>query len=443
MDLQEKNVTVVGLGLHGGAVGTVRWLLDQGAHVTVTDLKTQEDLAPSLEALRDCRDVTYVLGQHRDQDFTSADLVVRNPGVPNTSPYLIAAQKAGVPIEMDSSLFFLHCPTKDIIGVTGSKGKTTAAKAITSVLSASGKHVVEVGTDGISPLGLLASVTADSVVVFELSSWRLEALAPHSISPVTAVVTSLLPDHLNTYTSMEAYEDAKKNITRFQKPDDTVYLNHDDQQLRAWEDSVPSTITWFSFSDFTDNTFGISAEDVPLLGNHQKTNVLPAIHIGLQRGMDHNTIQQVVASLAPIPHRLELVRSSNGVDFINNSTATIPEATVEAVRALSAKQLVVILGGGDKQLTFKSLAQALAAAHIRHIIWLPGTATEAMRQAVQKRVSVPEHMADSMQNAVTHAARVAQQGDVVLLSPGATSFGLFNHEFDRGDQFRNTVLALK
>lgn len=439
MDIAGKRVTVMGLGLHGGAVGTVAWLHEKGAHILVTDIKTREELAPTMEKLANFSDIEYVLGEHREEDFTATDLVVRNPGVPNNSPYLVAATKAGVPIEMDSSLFFIHCPTKDIIGITGSKGKTTTAKAITAVLSAAGSHVVEVGTDGASPLGKLADVTPESVVVFELSSWRLEALNTHKISPATAVVTSILPDHLNTYDSMEAYEETKKTIIRYQSKDDWALLNQDDPRLRTWKEDIPGKSTWFSVHELDDPSFGISTDDISLIGKHQKRNVLPAIHIAMMRGISRDDIVSSIRSLAPIAHRLEIVGQKNGIRFVNNSTATIPEATITAVQAFSDHPLVLILGGGDKQLQFASLAHELERHTIRGIVWLPGTATPHMRAAIKQVVSVPAYEATTMQEAVEHAILIAQSGDTVLLSPGATSFGLFAHEFDRGDQFRSYV----
>lgn len=441
MNLAGKKVTVMGLGLHGGARGTISWLVDQGAVITVTDMKTVEELAPSLEALKKFSDITYVLGEHREEDFTTADLVIRNPAVPADSSYLLAARKADVPVEMDSSLFFMACPTKDIIGVTGSKGKTTACKAITTVLRANGDHVVEVGTDGASPLGALSHITEKTVVVFELSSWRLEALAPHVISPPVAVVTSILPDHLNTYDSMDEYEGVKKNIIRWQKKDDTAYLNHDDERLRRWESDATGNITWFSFSDF-ETIADVEATDIPLIGNHQKTNVLPAIHIGLQRNISIGVIKEALAGMSPVPHRLEIVRNIDDVQYINNSAATIPEATVEAIRALPNTPLVLILGGGNKQLDFEKLAECVADSNVRHIIWLPGTATKEMRAAIATKTDVPTDEVTSMQEAVLRAHTIAQSHDTVLLSPAATSFGLFVHEFDRGDQFREAVLAL-
>lgn len=449
MSLKNKRVTVMGLGLHGGALGTIEWLTEQGAKVTVTDLKTEGELETTLSKLHPLK-IQYVLGQHREEDFVNADLVIRNPAVPKNSPYLQAARKAGVPVEMDSSLFFLNSPTNDIIGVTGSKGKTTAANAIAHMLGA-----IAVGTDGISPLGKLKDVSKDSTVVFELSSWRLEALAPHHISPRVAIVTSIYREHLNTYQDFQEYIDAKKIIIRHQKPTDTAILNWDDQELRTWEKDVKGKLLWFSMKELPVGKEGIFVKggnvfiqmnsQHPLLisplekgkgAEHEQRNILPAILIGALRGMTAEQIKAAMQSLPRLRHRLEQIAIKNGVTYINDSAATMPDATIAALRAYQDKTLVLILGGSDKKLEFEELAREVATANIRGIIWLPGTATERMQ------LEKGEKVCESMQAAVKKATQLAKSGDIVLLSPGATSFGLFQHEFDRGDQFRKAVLNL-
>ncbi|MBI1833845.1 MAG: UDP-N-acetylmuramoyl-L-alanine--D-glutamate ligase [Candidatus Andersenbacteria bacterium] len=451
--LKNKRVTVMGLGLHGGALGTISWLVKQGAKVTVTDMKSEEQLASSLKQLGKLKNINFVLGQHRTENFTNTDLVIRNPAVPKNSPHLQAARKAGVAIEMDSSLFFLYSPTTDIIGVTGSKGKTTASHAIAHILGAT-----RVGTDGVSPLGEVAKLKENSTVVFELSSWRLEALTSHKISPPVAVVTSIYREHLNTYTDLPEYIAAKKGIIRYQKAEDTAILNYDDAELRTWESEVQGTLYWFSLKELPSGKEGIYRQDgqavvrikdkeisiplhtLALQADHEQRNVLPAILIACQRGVSSEKITAALTSLPRLSHRLEIIRELNGVTYINDSASTMPDATIAALQSLAGKSLVLILGGSDKKLEFKELGTAVDAADVRAIVWLPGSATARMKSETQKEV--PQTGAETMTEAVTQAATIAQSGDTVLLSPGATSFGLFKHEFDRGDQFRQTVSTL-
>ncbi len=209
-----KRVLVIGLGLHGGAIGTIHWLAEQGAIVTVTDKKTDKELCASKEKLGHIANITYKLGGHDDIDTADYDMVIRNPAVPRTSPLLMRAQEKNIPVEMDSSLFFQYCPSKNIIGITGSKGKTTTATAIATVMTVLDPETMTVGVDGLSPLGALLTPMRgrNYPVIFELSSWRLEPLQERGISPHIAVVTSIYKDHLNTYSSYEEYIEVKKQI---------------------------------------------------------------------------------------------------------------------------------------------------------------------------------------------------------------------------------------
>ncbi|HLD25597.1 MAG TPA: UDP-N-acetylmuramoyl-L-alanine--D-glutamate ligase, partial [Candidatus Andersenbacteria bacterium] len=402
LSLAGKRVTVMGLGLHGGAIGTVRWLAEQGARVTATDLKGADELRASVKKLRDLVGVEFVLGEHRDADFREVDLVVRNPAVPRDSKYLQIAQAAGVPIEMDSSLFFAACPSRNIIGVTGSKGKTTCARAITRLLkeAAGLKSVIEVGTDGISPLAELKSITPKTTIVFELSSWRLEALAERRISPPTAVVTSLYRDHLNTYSSFEDYAQAKKAIMLHQDSGGRLLLNTDDPKVAGWAGEAPGSVMWFSLRDLPEGDgifvregmitirakeaeevlFDLSSVHMP--GDHARRNVLPGLLLASLAGAVPERLKYALEQLPPLPHRLEAVRKLDGVIYINDSAATMPDATIAALKSLAGRRIVHILGGGDKALIFDELAGAEPAANIRTLIFLPGSATEKVKSAL-------------------------------------------------------------
>lgn len=449
------------MGLHGGAVGTVAWLTSQGANVTITDLKTDVQLKDSLEKLKPYQHVRFVLGRHDEKDFTQADMVIRNPGMPKTSPFLELARQANVPIEMDSSLFFAHCPSADIIGVTGSKGKTTTASAIAVILKQVSSSAVAVGVDGVSPLRELSNISTDSPVVFELSSWRLEALAEKRISPRTAVITSIYPDHLNTYTSFAEYIETKKTIFRFQQENDMAIMNADDATIRNFSHEIKSRLWWYSMADnlvgdgiYIHNqnvclkkdgsvTVLFPLAQLPLRYEHERRNLLPAILIGFLRGLTANQIQIALKNIARLPHRLETVRELRGVTYINDSAATMPEATVAALQSFAGKPIVHIAGGSDKKLEFAGLAEAQGKANLKAIIWLPGNATDRMRKTLfEVAPNIPTKDAVSMNEAVAQAEQIASGGDIVLLSPGATSFGLFLHEFDRGNKFREAVLNL-
>ncbi|HEX7101477.1 MAG TPA: Mur ligase family protein, partial [Nitrolancea sp.] len=225
-DLTGKRALVMGIGTRQGGLGVTRYLLDAGADVTVTDLRDVDSLTDTLRQL-DGLPVRFVLGEHRREDFERADLVVRNPGVPHDSPWLQIARDAGASIEMEMTLFFRACPAP-IIGITGTKGKTTTSTLCAAILENLRDDTVLAGNMGRSSLARLPQITPETPVVIELSSWQLEGLGEHRLSPQIAVFTNLSPDHLNRYASMDDYLDAKLNIARYQQPNDWFVVNKDD-----------------------------------------------------------------------------------------------------------------------------------------------------------------------------------------------------------------------
>ncbi|MFZ5982289.1 MAG: Mur ligase family protein, partial [Patescibacteria group bacterium] len=201
-ELKGKKITVMGLGLHGGGIGTIKFLSGVGAKVTVTDIKAKEELAQSLEKIKGLKNVETVFGQHRREDFIKADMVIKNPGVPWNNQHIKLALENDVPVEIDASLFFKLCQNP-IIGITGTKGKTTTASLIFEILKTAGKNPLQVGVGQVSVLDKLELLKKDTWVVFELSSWRLSGLGRAKLSPQIAVWTNFYPDHLNYYKDLE------------------------------------------------------------------------------------------------------------------------------------------------------------------------------------------------------------------------------------------------
>lgn len=458
-----KRITVFGLGLNMGGIGTVKFLAAEGAReIIVTDIKSRSELAPALEKLSQYKNVTFVLGQHRPEDFTRVDMVIKNPVIPWTNEYVRIAEKHHVPVEMDASIFFALCKAP-IIGITGTKGKTTTATLIAHILEQAKKRVVKVGIGQVGVLGMLASVTPESVVVFELSSWRLSALGRLKKSPALAVLTNIYPDHLNYYKTMEAYKGDKKNIFLFQRTQDTLVANFDDMAVREMTEDARGAVVWFSEGNDIDGN-GVWIEDghicirylgeikklfplaeIRLKGEHNVANILAAVATLLAYGLTPKQIVSGIESFSGVPHRLEFVAEKNGVEYYNDTAATIPEATIAALRSF-AKPVILIAGGSDKRLTFDALAEAILQ-HAQRLILFDGEASEKLMAALKARL--PEEdtrrsftIVSDMAEAVASAAQSAEQGDIVLLSPGAASFGIFKNEFDRGEQFRVLVRAL-
>src|SRR5690349_9147210 len=243
IDLRGKRALVMGLGIHGGGLGVARFLAGQGADVTVTDMRGSEALAPSLDALAGLP-IRYVLGEHREQDFREADLVIRNPGVPRESRYLQIARASGAAIEMEMTLFFRLCPGP-ILGITGTKGKTTTTLLAGAMLRAQFPDTVVAGNLRVSALEGLPRIAAQTPVVLEPSSWQLEGLGEAQLSPQYACVTNLSPDHLNRYGSMAEYAEAKKQIMLWQGADGVAVLHADDAEVATWATQAPGSVVWF------------------------------------------------------------------------------------------------------------------------------------------------------------------------------------------------------
>ncbi|MCC6630020.1 MAG: UDP-N-acetylmuramoyl-L-alanine--D-glutamate ligase [Chloroflexi bacterium] len=449
-DLAGRRVTVMGLGTRQGGAGVAAFLARRGAVVTVTDRQPAAALAAGLAPL-DGLPVRFVLGEHRTEDFIDTDLVVKNPAVPWTNPYLAAAVAAGVPVEMEMSLFLRLCPAP-VIGVTGTKGKTTTATLCAAMLSTGRPETVLAGNMGISALAALDQITPATPVVLEISSFQLEATDRLGLSPHIAVITNVTADHLDRYASFAEYADAKRAIARHQRPDDWLVLNAADPVSAAFAASATGRVVWAGAQPgaawragqlhWRDDPLPVlAAGDVRLPGEHGRIDVALAAAAALLADATADEVKVAVRGFTGVPHRYERVAVIDGVTYINDTAATAPAAALRALE--STPPPVVWIGGGhDKGLDLTAVAQA-AAARAEVCLLLAGSATAAVADALAAagahRIVGP---LGSMAEAVTTAASLAAPGATVLLAPGTASFGLFRDEFDRGEQFRAAVAAL-
>jgi UDP-N-acetylmuramoylalanine--D-glutamate ligase len=451
MHLQGKRVLVMGLGLQGSGMASARYAAQQGAVVRVTDMKSAEVLAPSIGALAGLP-IEFVLGEHREEDFCWAEIVIRNPGVPRSSPYLLLAQAHGAQIEMESALFFLACPGR-IIGITGTRGKTTTTSLIYEILRASGAPTLIGGNvAGVETLSLLPQVTAETQVVLELSSWQLEGLAPHAISPQIAVMTNVYPDHLNTYNGMEDYAEAKANIFRYQNESGIAVFNYDNSWTRRFGMQAQGQ-TWFtslerggSFARGSTSIVPFQFTQTPMPGRHNLENILLATTTTRLLGVADDVIAETVRHFQGIPHRLADVRMLSGVRYINDSASTTPVAGQVALEAFAAP-IVLVAGGNTKHLPLGEWP-ARIVEHCRDVVLLAGSGTDELLVALQQQLAVQgkanliRGIFTDFQQAMDKAVSLTHPGDILLFSPGFTSFGMFLNEFDRGDRFVAYVDAL-
>jgi UDP-N-acetylmuramoylalanine--D-glutamate ligase len=416
-----KKITVMGLGLLGRGVGDVKFLAECGADLIVTDLKTKVQLADSIKNLAKFKNVKFVLGEHRLQDFRNRDLIIKAAGVPLGSPYILEAEKNKIPVEMSTALFVKLSGIKTI-GVTGTRGKSTVTQLIYEILKAAGKTVYLGGNvRGLSTLALLKKVKPSDWMALELDSWQLQGFGALRISPHIAVFTNLLPDHLNYYqNNMDRYFADKANIYKYQKSGDHLVAGP----------NVAPRLGYQSVKALPNNW------KLKLFGEHNRENAAFAKKVGEILKIKPEIIKKVITSFSGVAGRLELVRTWRGIKIYNDTTSTTPAALAAALRALGSakKNMVLIMGGADKNLNFAEIFP-LTKEFCKKVILLPGTGTD--------KLSLEGKKVTTLKEAVALAKEEAGRGDIILFSPGFASFGLFKNEFDRGDQFNKLVRNLK
>ncbi|MGD0463498.1 MAG: UDP-N-acetylmuramoyl-L-alanine--D-glutamate ligase [Tepidisphaeraceae bacterium] len=428
--LSGKRVTVAGLGRFGGGIAVTRWLCSQGASVLVTDLDSAENLADSLRQLEGLA-IEFRLGEHREDDFTSADLVVASPAIPPQNPFVQAASAAGKTVTTEIRLFIERCRGK-IIGVTGTKGKSTTTAMLGKILAATGKTWVG-GNIGKSLLADLDKIAETDRVVLELSSYMLEHLRDLSWSPHVAVVTMISQDHLPWHGSLEAYLDAKRNIVRFQQSGDFAVLNEEDAGAAGFARLTAGKIILYG----TKNR-GRFKLLVP--GAHNQLNAQGAFTAASIFGADFAQAQQALADFTGLPHRLQLVHESAGVRYFNDSIATIPEAAIAALLSFPSRKVIQIVGGYGKDLAIQAMCAALLerAKAVLCIGATGGKIADELEQSVSP-IAAATYRCGDLATAVGIAKHIAASGDIVLLSPGFKSYDQFVNFEQRGDEFVRLV----
>lgn len=472
---QDAVVTVMGLGRYkqGSGIGAAKWLMRHGAQLVITDLKTEEEMRESIEEIthwyeayrkefpeRTIYQPVFVLSEHRAQDFTDADLVVQNPGVPRESAFVLLAREKGVPIESDMSLFFRHCPFP-IYAITGTRGKSTTTALLGEMFKLVNPKTVVAGNITRSPLEDLDWLREEKEpvpVVLELSSWLIESLENVDRGPDIGVLTNIFPDHLNRYASLEAYAQSKLQLFRHCKPGQKAVLNADHEMVRELSAQIGCGKYWFSEAqtvhdgvflrdgaivcvvEGTEHVLGDTAT-MALQGKHNLLNALAASLAAHLAGVPAEHIAAALKTFQGLPGRQEIVKEVRGVAYVNDTTATSPDGVVAALERFDGgKGIVLICGGASKGLPYKDFGKKVMKA-CKFVVFLEGSATPEMKAAVGD--AVQSATVGSMEEAVRLAASKAGEGDTVLLSPGAASFGMFKNEFDRGEQFVEAVKTIK
>ncbi len=453
-EIKDQRFVVLGFARQGSALA--RWLTAQGAQVTISDMKPAEQLTNEIDGLKDV-EVKYALGGHPIDLLAECDVLCLSGGVPIDLPIVLAAKERSIPLTNDAQLFVEQCPAP-ITGITGSAGKTTTTTLV-GEMSKTAQFITWVGGNIGNPLiSDLDKIGPGDKVIMELSSFQLELM---TTSPQVAAILNLTPNHLDRHASMDAYIAAKRHILDYQTLEDTAVLGYDDRAVRKLSGMARGYVRFFS----REQTIGRGAfvkgdrvvlvqnqeidvcglKDIQLRGAHNVLNVLAACAIASAMNIDPEVMAAVIRNFTGVAHRLQLVRERNGVQFYDDSIATAPERLVAGLQAFD-EPIVLLAGGRDKHLPWQAAAR-LIVDRVKQLIVF-GEMADLVQRAVENELRSHSGSLQQIQRvatleeAVQRAASAARSGDVVLLSPGGTSYDAYKDFADRGDRFQELVMRL-
>jgi UDP-N-acetylmuramoylalanine--D-glutamate ligase len=448
--IELRKMRVLAIGLARTGVATALFCAKHNAIVTATDSRPEDELGDAPDKLREAG-VTLQLGGHQEKTFLAQDLIVPSPGVPADDPLLAKARSKGITVwsEIELAYRFLE---GELIGITGSNGKTTTTTLVHHILKTAGRQAILAGNVGTPLIGCVDSMSAQTVSVVELSSFQLELT--DKFRPDISVFLNLTPDHLDRHKTLEAYAAAKAQIFKRQTELDAAVLNADDAPTVALTPKKPQ-VFWFSRNKPVEPGVYVRGEDVvierggkaefvmkvaeiPLCGTHNLENILAAATAARLAHVDAATIGKAVRTFAGVEHRLEFVAEIKGVRYYNDSKATNVDATRKALEAFFGR-ILIILGGKDKGSDYTVLQKPLREKSV--LALLIGAAAEKIEKQITGSVAIER--SGTLEHAVETAWRAASAGDVVLLSPACASFDQFENYEQRGRAFKDLVRRLE
>ena len=458
--LTGKTVAVVGVSIEGK--DSIDFLLQEGCAILCCDRRDEKEFSDIVALYKD-KAVTFCFGDTYISKLISADIIIRTPGMSPRTPELVEARKKGIEITSATELFFEFCQAP-IIGVTGTKGKGTTSTLIYEMLKSDGKTAYLGGNVGIPLLSTVRSMQQSDWVVFELSSFQLEDLTR---SPHIAVVLRITQDHLanfdtnatNYHETREAYVEAKSQIVRHQKEGDYVIINNADHTAHSFEYLTKAHVLRFdrystkgadcfvenhavTLVENEEQISICSANNVKMRGDHNLENIAAATLAARAAGVSLVAIQKTATTFTGLEHRLEFVKTINGVSYFNDSFSTIPETTIAAIESFEEPK-ILILGGSEKKSDFTEMGKRIASSNVIAAIVI-GQMTDRIVTALKQAAFTGEIIEGcrSMKDVVKEAKHLAKPGSVVLLTPACASFGMFKNYKERGKQFKHEVLAL-
>ena len=449
---QGKRVLIMGLGRFGGGLDSALFTAKAGAVVLVTDLAKESELEESLQKLNKY-DISLRLGEHREDDFRQAQILVVNPAVPPDNKYIQIARKAGCLVTSQMELFFQLCPAR-IIGITGANGKSTTTSLTTHLLN-SGCGQEDVGYNNVwlggnighQPLLDIVDKIADNdLVVLEISNFQLEQLAHIQVAPDIALITNLTANHLDRHGTFEAYCRVKEGIFQYQN------LDTETRAVSIFNAEDPLTRDWYQkyLNDSGRISLTFSADDVPdeyaevfrLPGRVNRSNLAAALTVVSRFNLDPEPIRKAIESFEGLPNRCQFIAETNGVRWYDDSKATTPVSTMAALNGIDEPK-ILIAGGYDKQISFAELGVCIAN-RAKGVVLIGQTASKIAEEV--KSVGPSEctvKCADTMEEAVQMSYELAASGDVILMSPACASYDMFKNYTQRSEVYINAVKMLR
>lgn len=439
------------IGAARSGVASAEYLLSIGKQIVISDMNTK--LAEDVETQLGHASVSYVWGKQPDVAALQPELIVMSPGVPLSIPPVVKARELGIPVISEPELAFRYSDVP-FVAITGTNGKTTTTTLTAFLLEKEGRKVVAGGNIGLPLISQCPKMSANDIVVAEMSSFQLESV--DSFCPKVAVVMNLTPDHLDRHKTMEAYAAAKANIFKNQGPAEYLLLNKDDAIVAAMAAGAKSHVYYFSQQEILDEGIWledgnlvyrldkngapqvlIPAAEIGIVGSHNWQNAMAASLTALLMGQQPEIIAERLRAFKGVAHRMEPVATIDGVLYVNDSKGTNPDSTEKALGSYGERPIVLIAGGRNKGSDMAVLVP-LMRAHCRGVV-LVGEATGDFIDAFERTGYTDYVCADSFEDAVAKAREMAQSGDVVLLSPACASWDMFDNFEQRGDLFKELV----
>lgn len=448
--MNNQKVLVFGSGISG--IGSAQLLEKVGKEVILYDGNASLDAEKIRNQIGENSNTEIILGELSKEVMQTLNLVVMSPGVPTDLPVVNQMREMGIPIWGEIELAYTY-GKGDVLAITGTNGKTTTTALLGEIMKNYKESVFVVGNIGNPYTTAALDVTEDSVAVAEVSSFQLETI--QEFRPCVSAILNITPDHLNRHHTMEAYIAAKEDVAKNQTANDTCVLNYEDEVLRKFGENVEAKVLYFSSQRKLDKGIYLDngnivykdaeeqvlchVDELQLLGTHNHENVMAASAMAIAYGVPMDVIRKTIKAFAGVAHRIEFVCEKNGVAYYNDSKGTNPDAAIKGIQAMNRKTLL-IGGGYDKDSEYDEWIESFDGK-VKYLVLL-GQTREKIADTAKRLGFENIILVDSLEEAVSTCAKLAEPGDAVLLSPACASWGMFKNYEERGDMFKEFVKAL-